>query len=487
MAVTASTGSTPMIEDDIVQCLSDLNYWICLMGFKKDSKHSKHAEIARLSAPANGTPKTEQKPSRLRSIFKPRSSSASFSGSTTSTKKSPTTDTGPLALPTVKHGFKQIGLLPSERPSYTLGQLAPWEKQISEEAIDVNIRKDVQESEIATAAPCADAKPKEAEGRGDKSFAPWSQKGQPEDLWSPWHSNTSLPAANSTSHPKITTSQNRGSIFGNSQPRLNRAPSQKSYELLERSLKGSREDVEQVSDGPITGHLFGQNTNGFNDAVGLTNDPSLLGCAHEGSSRGLFANIASGDQGYQLAKCFRDYVDTKVAEAFAQQIKKESAKDLMKKQRAAVQVNFNMRKANVGTSAKVAKPVSYGAALDMFSRESVLGPYTISNSRVAQVAQPAITAINAIFILGATLLGPRTLLLALWRAIIGLGAYAILVLYLGGTKHLEHDVLLAPIFFARMSLYCACKKVLGELRVVLVSIIIESLQGLEDSGAADRE
>lgn len=66
------------------------------------------------------TPEKSRKSSRLRDMFKSRSS---LSPSTTTDKRRDSADVSPLTSPTLKTGFEKVGLLPSERNS-----LAPTEK-----------------------------------------------------------------------------------------------------------------------------------------------------------------------------------------------------------------------------------------------------------------------------------------------------------------------------------------------------------------------
>ena len=74
-------------------------------------------DMARLSAPANDTPKTERKSNRFRKMFTHRPGSSSSASPTTLAKARQPIDSSPLPSPTVKPGFQQIGLLPSELPS----------------------------------------------------------------------------------------------------------------------------------------------------------------------------------------------------------------------------------------------------------------------------------------------------------------------------------------------------------------------------------
>ena len=467
------------------------------MEINNNHDQSQRNDMARLSAPASEPPKAERKPNRLRSIFKPSSSSSSSFSSTASSKRSPTAHSGPLPSPTVKHGFQQIGLLPSERPSYTFGQRSPWAKQASEETTNVDAKEEMQESESANAGLFAGAKSKDAGVYTEKTFAPWSQQSQAENTLSPWLQNTLFPATVSTSDQNVATSQNHSSIFGNSQPRSNRDSPRMFGNLLGKrsAMNTNQSEVNKHEEGIITspdeprkqmshdwemGNPFGQKTNGFTNTVARTNAPSPFRPAHDGSSSGLSANIVPVDKEYQLEKGFRDYVVMKVAEAFAQQSNEKSATGWTKQQRAA-HAKFNMLKTNTPTSAKITKPDSREASFDMFSGESGLGPFTISHPRVARVAQSGIIAVYAIFVLGAALLGPRTLLLTLWRVFIGLGAYALLVRYLDWAKHVECDMLLAPVVFAGNLAHGAGVKILEKVRAFMISVIVASLQGLEEA------
>jgi len=77
----------------------------------------KVTDMARLSAPASDTPKTERKSIRFRKMFTHRPGSSSSSSPAKLAKAHQSVDSSPLSSPSVKPGFQQIGLLPSERPS----------------------------------------------------------------------------------------------------------------------------------------------------------------------------------------------------------------------------------------------------------------------------------------------------------------------------------------------------------------------------------
>jgi hypothetical protein len=69
----------------------------------------------RLSAPANETQKTDRKFKGIRNLFKHSHSSSASSSSAILTKQPPLDGSSPLLSPYVRSGFKQVGLLPSER------------------------------------------------------------------------------------------------------------------------------------------------------------------------------------------------------------------------------------------------------------------------------------------------------------------------------------------------------------------------------------
>jgi hypothetical protein len=80
--------------------------------------------MARLSAAANETPRSERKSKGIRNLFKHRDSSSISS----SPANMPPLDDSTLPSPTVRPGFKQIGLLPSERSYSSL-----WSRDKKEE------------------------------------------------------------------------------------------------------------------------------------------------------------------------------------------------------------------------------------------------------------------------------------------------------------------------------------------------------------------
>jgi len=94
---------------------------------KETPVNAKDIDMARLSVPANATPKTDRKPSRFRGLFRQQSSSSALSSPATMQKPPLPVASSPLASPYVRPGYKQIGLLPSEQSMHSLQRLGETE------------------------------------------------------------------------------------------------------------------------------------------------------------------------------------------------------------------------------------------------------------------------------------------------------------------------------------------------------------------------
>lgn len=97
--------------------------------------------MARLSAPANVTPRAERKSSRFREIFKHRPSSSASSSPVALTKSPLLAGSSPMPSPTMPPGFQQVGLLPSERSSHSSSRLLK-----DEESRDIDTESTVAEA-----------------------------------------------------------------------------------------------------------------------------------------------------------------------------------------------------------------------------------------------------------------------------------------------------------------------------------------------------
>jgi hypothetical protein len=78
-------------------------------------------------------------------------------------------------------------------------------------------------------------------------------------------------------------------------------------------------------------------------------------------------------------------------------------------------------------------------------------------------------------LLGASLLGPRSLLIVIWRMAIALGMYTAVLQQLSWTKNVERDVFLAPIFFFASVATGMGEQLLNQVRVVIIAILVEIL------------
>ncbi|CAN9305128.1 unnamed protein product [Alternaria alternata] len=108
--------------------------------------------MARLSAPANVTPRAERKSSRFREIFKHRPSSSASSSPVALTKSPLPPGSSPMLSPTMPPGFQQVGLLPSERSLHSSSHLLKDEedRDIDTEPTVAEARRQSVNNESAT-------------------------------------------------------------------------------------------------------------------------------------------------------------------------------------------------------------------------------------------------------------------------------------------------------------------------------------------------
>ena len=86
-----------------------------------------------------------------------------------------------------------------------------------------------------------------------------------------------------------------------------------------------------------------------------------------------------------------------------------------------------------------------------------------------------VLTLYAVTLLGASLLGPRSLLIVIWRMAIALGMYTAVLQQLSWTKNVERDVFLAPVFFFASVATGMGEQLLNRVRVVTIAILVEIL------------
>jgi hypothetical protein len=206
-------------------------------------------------------------------------------------------------------------------------------------------------------------------------------------------------------------------------------------------------------------------------AYGQEVDSSGDGCS---SHRNSFASNTFDDDS-SLSQGIRKYVTSKIAEALAEH---DRAHRSNVDARANPSVHITIKVEGTGLS-KAEKPTRPGISdkkTDMFTQLSTIGPVTITSPLLARNAQLVALTLYAVALLGASLLGPKSLLLVIWRTAIALGMYTAVLQQLSWTENVERDVFLASVFsFASVATGIG-EQLLNQVRVAMVSVLVEILE-----------
>ncbi|CAA9965989.1 hypothetical protein PTMSG1_09348 [Pyrenophora teres f. maculata] len=388
--------------------------------------------MARLSAPANETPKTERKSNRFRGMFKHRPDSSASSSPATLTKAPQTIDSSPLPSPTVKPGFQQIGLLPSERPSFSsqvntgisyLDGIDMDESAIMDgcdvEVGPMVIQDEKTESLIQNAEENADSTSPRIIDFASTTLNNTPQRSSP-PLGSPYKSIDNMHADINPTGAKL------GSVGG-------KGP-------LKCFLPPKPDDPERQT--PSLGQTQDKNTDmlDFNDL--------LERCLADYDSDSIASESPSDNAAEEnplLHARYREFIRKQIAMALREYDGKQHGAGSERSAVARVTIDIDLGGVSTAKAMQVASVRSDNA---LFAVNSSIGPLTITHARIARDLQLSIIASYVILLIGAAFLGPGTLVLAVWRMAVVWGMYAATVCRLGWTERLERDVLLAPVFFA---------------------------------------
>jgi hypothetical protein len=193
-----------------------------------------------------------------------------------------------------------------------------------------------------------------------------------------------------------------------------------------------------------------------------------------GSPRKSFASNIF-DDGSSLSQGIREYVTSKIAQALAEH---DRAHTTGSDATVPPRPHFTIKIDAVGL-AKTKQSTTINnrsAKTDLFTESSTIGPLRITNVRMARDVQFGLTTIYAVALLGASLLGPKSLVITVWRLTIILGMYTTVLRYLSWTENVERDVLLAPVYFTGGVATGMGEQLLGQMRLLLVAVLAEALE-----------
>ncbi|CAN9090166.1 unnamed protein product [Alternaria alternata] len=475
--------------------------------------------MARLSAPANVTPRAERKSSRFREIFKHRPSSSASSSPVALTKSPLLVGSSPMPSPTMPPGFQQVGLLPSERSSHSSSRLLKDEedRDVDTESTVAEARKRSLKSEssirdasddlnIAGATPSY-VQPTlpmlKAENRIKKksSFAQSMRRvlSQRPAQNADQDIATIQPAMNEGILPTTTgDADKRSSVPLDSSHKIVEAMYKQQFihrrciddfdsfvqqhgnpDCLENSdlaedtsPEKKNTDFEKkilddfVADLSISGQIQPSVETAYGHEVDTAGDG-------RSSHRKSFAsNIFDDDS--SLSQGIREYITSKIAEALAEHDRAHCS-NVDATTNPSVHNTIKVDYICLSKAEKPIRPSTSDKKTDMFTLPSTIGPVTITSPLLARNAQLVVLTLYAVALLGASLLGPRSLLLVIWRMAIALGMYTAVLQQLSWTENVERDVFLAPVFFFASVATGMGEQLLNQVRVVMIAVLAEIL------------
>ncbi|KAF1828542.1 hypothetical protein BDW02DRAFT_615216 [Decorospora gaudefroyi] len=420
--------------------------------------------MARLSAPANETPKTERKSNRFRDIFKNRSGSSASSSPTVLSKLPPTIESSPsLPSPTVKPGFQQIGILPSEGSYSDL-----WKREDSQElgsngSLGAVMEKDKKKFKRGKATSNVDCGLTHVDDEGRQ---PLVMEKQAQDLAQSWEGalldRQREQAEYVASKGDASTTEGLGSPAGHTQNHAS-LPLGYSQRIMEAMQGMAQVLLHSV---PNTNTTLGINAKPERDATLMDEDD------HVRRRQSFASNIFDDDS--SLSHGIREYVAIKISDALDEQLRKHSDQG---EQRTSAPVHITVKIDMTGPAR--ATNVVHGNTetpkSNLLADHSTLGPLKITHPSAVGDVQLGVIATYMLILLVTAFMGPKTLLLTLWKMGIVLAVYAVLVHHMGWNEDLDRDVLLAPVFFAGVVASDMGAELLGELGVIAVSVFEEAL------------
>jgi hypothetical protein len=520
--------------------------------------------MARLSAPANETPKTERKSKGIRNLFKHRPSSSASSSPATLANLPPLNDSSPLPSSTVRSGFKQVGLLPSERSYSSLFHRGKQEEQGRESSVSATTKEEepspksskkpqnkdcgltrvdyenerIRQESKSRLQSLNDAHSKypSEQAAHEVAVAEVAPGDIGETIWSDADKRSSLPFG--SSHKIAEAMNGKPEVFqdkpilANTVPEKNRplrktaglsgvqnlslgsfckqSQSKATYMAANRSTDVPQSEPE--SDGEYRDSLSPEEykarsiakTNDFlknermsqypsqagpstPSAYGVTYpyplttpreaeyDTTLIEDDDSGGRRSFVSNVFNDND--SLSQGIREYVTSKISEALVEHDRDGHGR----MQTAAgppVQIIVNMNLANLAKTSDTLDIKSDEAKRDILTGGSTIGPITLTRPIVAKNLRLGMIAVYAIALLGAALMGPKSLLLAFWRFSVIFAVYAVIAQQRSWSVNVENDVLLAPVLLAKNIAHDLGGRVLVQLRGTVMSVTTEALQGV---------
>ncbi|CAN9170483.1 unnamed protein product [Alternaria alternata] len=416
------------------------------------------------------TPRAERKSSRFREIFKHRPSSSASSSPVDLTKSSLPVESSPMPSPTMPPGFQQVGLLPSERSSHSSSRLSKDEegRDIDTESTVAEARRRSLKSESSTRDASdnlniAGATPSHVQPTLPMLKAEHRIKKKSPFTQSMRRVVSQRPAQNADQDiATIQPAMNEGNSDSseNSDPAEDNSPKKKNTDFEKKILDDFVADLsisEQIR--PSVETAYGHQVDTAGDG--------------RSSHRKSFTSDIFDDDS-SLSQGIREYITSKIAEALAEHDRAHCS-NVDATTNPSVHITIKVGGIGLLEAEKPARPSISDKKTDIFTQHSTMGPVTITSPLLARNAQLVVLILYAVTLLGASLLGPRSLLIVIWRMAIALGMYTAVLQQLSWTKNVERDVFLAPVFFFASVATGMGEQLLNRVRVVTIAILVEIL------------
>lgn len=206
-------------------------------------------------------------------------------------------------------------------------------------------------------------------------------------------------------------------------------------------------------------------------AYGHEVDTAGDGCSSHRKS--FVSNIFDYDS--SLSQGIREYVTSKIAEALAEHDRAHRS-NVDARANSSVHITIKVDGIGLLEAEKPTRPSINDKKDDMSAQPSTIGPVTINSPLLARNAQLVVLTLYVVTLLGASLLGPRSLLLVIWRMAITLGMYTAVLQQLSWTGNVERDVFLAPVFSFVSVATGTGEQLLNQVRVAMVAVLVEILE-----------
>ncbi|KAI4647176.1 uncharacterized protein J4E79_010327 [Alternaria viburni] len=443
---------------------------------KEAPANAKDIDMARLSGPANATPKADRKPSRFRGLFRQQSSSSASSSPGTLQKSPPPVASSPLASPYVRPGYEQIGLLPSEQSMHSLQGLGETEvgdgETIGSTAVEgaspkrhaEEADRDSVESEVAKSQDTSPRKAGDADKRSGLPLGSSHRIAEAMDNADSSHIKDAwfVDAAGRQKSPDSPSYPQHGGPVED--------PSMVQYKTT--SIKRTNDFLKTARISPQPPLLI--------DTADEHGYSTLLHEDEPSPRKSFASNIFDDDS--SLSQGIREYVTSKIAEALAEHNRERQGNaNHTVNNIGPLNVIFKIDAAGLAKANISKRLIRDDGKIGDFPERLTIGPFEISNAQLERDIQFGVMAMYAIAFLSASLLGPKTLLLTLWKSAIFMGVYAALLRQLCWTEKVERDVLLAPVCFVVSVATGMGEQLLDQVRMMMVAVLAEAIERVAQS------